>query len=172
MLIKEIIALYSENYTKPINLLRGKDAELLIVKAGSTYAYYYFSKCYISVQNTEIFLYELLWTERIYIALLRMFILLFLSDRRWKLLIVRPLSLALTYLGLQYHVLEMLKKIRENSPCSSCLLTFTLIELYQDLISDCLSGCLDVGGGKGLASTVLAVNLLSFSCNGRLCRRS
>jgi hypothetical protein len=172
MLIKEIIAVYSENYTKPINLLRGKDAELLIVKAGGTYACHYFSKCYISVPNTDIFLYELLWTERIHIVLLRLFILLFFSDRWWKLLLVRLLSLVLTYLGLEYHVLEMLKKIREKLSCSLCLLTFTLIELYQDLISDCLSGCLDVGGGRGVATVVLAVNLLSFSCNGRLCRRS
>jgi hypothetical protein len=34
MLFKEIIALYSENYTKPKSTLRGKNAELLNVNVG------------------------------------------------------------------------------------------------------------------------------------------
>jgi hypothetical protein len=34
-LFKEIIAVYSENYTKPIN----KNAELLILKSAGTYSY-------------------------------------------------------------------------------------------------------------------------------------
>jgi hypothetical protein len=36
ILFKEIIAVYSENHMKPINTLCGQNAELLIVKAGST----------------------------------------------------------------------------------------------------------------------------------------
>jgi hypothetical protein len=39
MLFKEIIAVYSENYTKPINTLRGQNAEVLIVQADGTYSY-------------------------------------------------------------------------------------------------------------------------------------
>jgi hypothetical protein len=40
MLFKEIIALYSENHMKPVSTLCGQNAELLIVKAGSTYSHY------------------------------------------------------------------------------------------------------------------------------------
>jgi hypothetical protein len=39
MLFKKIIAVYSENHTKPINTLCGQSAELLNVKAGGTYTY-------------------------------------------------------------------------------------------------------------------------------------
>jgi hypothetical protein len=38
-LFKEIIAVYSENYTKPINRLQ--NAELLIVKASGKYSYHW-----------------------------------------------------------------------------------------------------------------------------------
>jgi uncharacterized protein YktB (UPF0637 family) len=38
-LFKEIIAVYTENYTEPINTLCGQNAELLIVKAGGLYSY-------------------------------------------------------------------------------------------------------------------------------------
>jgi hypothetical protein len=41
MLFREIIAVYSENHTKPIDTLCGNNAELLIVKAGGTYSYYW-----------------------------------------------------------------------------------------------------------------------------------
>jgi hypothetical protein len=41
MLFREIIVVYSENYTKPINTLHGQNAELLIVKAGGTYSYHW-----------------------------------------------------------------------------------------------------------------------------------
>jgi hypothetical protein len=41
MLFKEIIAVYWENHTKPINALCGHNAELLIVKAGGTYSYHW-----------------------------------------------------------------------------------------------------------------------------------
>jgi hypothetical protein len=34
MLFKEIIALYSENYMKPVNTLGGKNAESFIVQVG------------------------------------------------------------------------------------------------------------------------------------------
>jgi hypothetical protein len=37
MLLWEIIALYSENHTKPINTLCGQNVGLLNVKAGGTY---------------------------------------------------------------------------------------------------------------------------------------
>jgi hypothetical protein len=36
MLSKEMIAVYFENHTKPINTLCGQNVELLIVKAGGT----------------------------------------------------------------------------------------------------------------------------------------
>jgi hypothetical protein len=36
---KEIINIYSENRTKPINTFCGKNTELLIVKAGGAYSY-------------------------------------------------------------------------------------------------------------------------------------
>jgi hypothetical protein len=39
--IKEIIAVFSENHAKPINIFCGQNAELLIIKAGSTYAYHW-----------------------------------------------------------------------------------------------------------------------------------
>jgi hypothetical protein len=39
MLFKKIIALYSENYSKPKSSLRGKIAELLNVNVGGTYSY-------------------------------------------------------------------------------------------------------------------------------------
>jgi hypothetical protein len=39
MVFKEIVALYSENHTKPMNTFCGQNAELLIVKAGGTYSY-------------------------------------------------------------------------------------------------------------------------------------
>jgi hypothetical protein len=37
-MFKEIIAVYSDNHTKPINTLMGK-VELLIIKAGGTWSY-------------------------------------------------------------------------------------------------------------------------------------
>jgi hypothetical protein len=39
MLLKEIIAVYSQDHMKPIHLLRGRNAELLTVKTYSTYNY-------------------------------------------------------------------------------------------------------------------------------------
>jgi hypothetical protein len=39
MMLKDIIAVYSENYTKPINTPCGQNTELLNVKAGGTYSY-------------------------------------------------------------------------------------------------------------------------------------
>jgi hypothetical protein len=44
-LVKEIIAVCSENHTKPISTLCGQNAELLIVKAGGTYSYHWALKC-------------------------------------------------------------------------------------------------------------------------------
>jgi hypothetical protein len=41
ILFGEIIAVYSENHTKPINALCGKNAELLNVEAGDTYSSYH-----------------------------------------------------------------------------------------------------------------------------------
>jgi CRISPR/Cas system-associated protein Csm6 len=38
-LFRKIIAVYSENHTKPLNTMCGQNAELLIVKAGGTYGY-------------------------------------------------------------------------------------------------------------------------------------
>jgi hypothetical protein len=43
MLFREIITLYSD-HTKPINILHWQNAELLIVKAGGTYSFYWVSK--------------------------------------------------------------------------------------------------------------------------------
>jgi hypothetical protein len=53
-LFKEIIAVYSENYTKPINALRGKNAQLLNIKAGGTYTNHWALKDLI----TDMFLLE------------------------------------------------------------------------------------------------------------------
>jgi hypothetical protein len=40
-LLKEIIAVYSENHTKPINALCGQNAELLsIIRVGDIYSYH------------------------------------------------------------------------------------------------------------------------------------
>jgi hypothetical protein len=39
MLFKEIIAVYNENHTKPINAFYEQNAELLNVKAGGAYSY-------------------------------------------------------------------------------------------------------------------------------------
>jgi hypothetical protein len=39
MLLREIIAVYSENHSKPTNTLYGRSSELLIVKAGGTGTY-------------------------------------------------------------------------------------------------------------------------------------
>jgi hypothetical protein len=41
MLFSKIIAVYAENYRKPISTVCGKNAELLIVKAGGTYSYHW-----------------------------------------------------------------------------------------------------------------------------------
>jgi hypothetical protein len=41
MLFKEVIAVYSDSHTKPINTLCGQNAELLIIKAGGTYSYHW-----------------------------------------------------------------------------------------------------------------------------------
>jgi hypothetical protein len=40
MLFKEIISVYSENFTKPINAIYGQNEKLLNVKAGGTYSYH------------------------------------------------------------------------------------------------------------------------------------
>jgi hypothetical protein len=40
MPFKEIIAMESENHTKPINKHSGQNAELLIVKEGGTHSYH------------------------------------------------------------------------------------------------------------------------------------
>jgi hypothetical protein len=40
-LFREIIAVYSENHTKPINTLCGQNAELLDVKTGGAYSYHW-----------------------------------------------------------------------------------------------------------------------------------
>jgi hypothetical protein len=42
---REIIAVCSVNHTKPINTLRGQNAQLLIVRAGGTYSYHWALKC-------------------------------------------------------------------------------------------------------------------------------
>jgi hypothetical protein len=44
MFFNEIITVYSENHMKPMNLLCGQNAELLIVKAGGTYSYHWVLK--------------------------------------------------------------------------------------------------------------------------------
>jgi hypothetical protein len=41
MLLKEIIAVYTENHTKPINILCGQNAEELIIKTGGTHGYHW-----------------------------------------------------------------------------------------------------------------------------------
>jgi hypothetical protein len=41
MLLREIIAVYTENHTKSINILCDQYSELLTVKAGGTYSYRY-----------------------------------------------------------------------------------------------------------------------------------
>jgi hypothetical protein len=44
MLFKEIITVYSENHTKPINKHFGQNAELLILKAGGAHSYHWILK--------------------------------------------------------------------------------------------------------------------------------
>jgi hypothetical protein len=44
ILFMEIIAAYSGNHTKPINMLCGQNAELLIVKADGIYSYHWVLK--------------------------------------------------------------------------------------------------------------------------------
>jgi hypothetical protein len=44
MMFKEIIAVYSENYTEPVSKLCGQNSELLIVKVGGAYSYHKVSK--------------------------------------------------------------------------------------------------------------------------------
>jgi hypothetical protein len=44
MLLKEVIAFYSENYTKLINTLCEQSVELLIVKVGGAYSYHWVLK--------------------------------------------------------------------------------------------------------------------------------
>jgi hypothetical protein len=39
-LFEEIIAVYNENHTKPINTLCGQNAEILIVKGGGIHSYH------------------------------------------------------------------------------------------------------------------------------------
>jgi hypothetical protein len=39
MLLREIITVYSENRTKPLNMLCGQNARVLIIKAGDTHNY-------------------------------------------------------------------------------------------------------------------------------------
>ena len=45
MLYREVIAVCSEIHTKHINTLCGQDVELLNVKSGGTYSYYWALKC-------------------------------------------------------------------------------------------------------------------------------
>jgi hypothetical protein len=52
-LINDIIALNSDNHTKPINPLWWTSAELFIVKAGGGYSYHWF-KIVILVQNINL----------------------------------------------------------------------------------------------------------------------
>jgi hypothetical protein len=47
MLFREIIAVYSENRKKPINILRAQNAELLNVEAGGTYSAFCSLKSFI-----------------------------------------------------------------------------------------------------------------------------
>jgi hypothetical protein len=42
MIFKEIIAVYTENHTKPVHILYAQNAELFIVNAGGTYIYFSF----------------------------------------------------------------------------------------------------------------------------------
>jgi hypothetical protein len=44
MLLREIIAVYSENHKKSISKLCGQNAELLIIKSRGTYSYHWASK--------------------------------------------------------------------------------------------------------------------------------
>jgi hypothetical protein len=56
MLFKEVIAVYSENHTKPINIYihsAGKKADLMIVQAGGTYNYHCALKSWIKLKSQE-----------------------------------------------------------------------------------------------------------------------
>jgi hypothetical protein len=44
MVFKEMLAFYSENHTKPVDLLFGQNAGILSVKAGGTYSYHWVLK--------------------------------------------------------------------------------------------------------------------------------
>jgi hypothetical protein len=44
MLFKEVISVYSENNTKPINTLSWQNAKLLIAKVDGTYNYHWASQ--------------------------------------------------------------------------------------------------------------------------------
>jgi hypothetical protein len=48
VLFSEVIAVYSEDHTKPINTLCGQNAELLTVKIGGIYSYRWVLKGLIS----------------------------------------------------------------------------------------------------------------------------
>jgi hypothetical protein len=50
MLFREIIAVYFEKHTKPINTFCWKSAELLIIKTGGTYSYQWALKCLLYVR--------------------------------------------------------------------------------------------------------------------------
>jgi hypothetical protein len=41
ILFRKIIAVYSENHSKQINIMSEQNAELLIIKAGGTYSYHW-----------------------------------------------------------------------------------------------------------------------------------
>jgi hypothetical protein len=41
MLLREIVAVYSETYTKPINTLCGYNVDLLTLKVCDTYSYHW-----------------------------------------------------------------------------------------------------------------------------------
>jgi hypothetical protein len=51
MLFREIIIVYSENHTKPMNTLCGQNAELLIIKVGGTLSYHFKGLMIISEWN-------------------------------------------------------------------------------------------------------------------------
>jgi hypothetical protein len=40
MLFKEIIFVYPQNHTKPINTVCGQNVELMIIETGGTYSYH------------------------------------------------------------------------------------------------------------------------------------
>jgi hypothetical protein len=66
MLFREVITVYSENHMKSINALCRQNSELIIIKSGGTYSYYWLKGLnvyrYIQGCSQEILSSGVMWT--------------------------------------------------------------------------------------------------------------